>query len=69
MDGLRVGGAAIDAAIEEQQSKGKGTFKPFLSNIYWDQDKQDKYLLFLTPIESEEELDILGSPQLDVIKI
>lgn len=46
---FRRGGAAIQEATEK--SGQGGDFKPFLPSIYWKNDKESKYVLFLTPVE------------------
>lgn len=47
----RKGGQAIDEAVEARKNRGDGDFKPFLPNFFWKDDKDFKYLLFLTPVE------------------
>lgn len=53
-DALRKGSAAIDAALESR--KNGGDFRPFLPNIFWKNDKDFRYLLFLNPLEEIPEL-------------
>lgn len=48
MPEFRRGGAAIQEATE---NRGGGDFKPFLPNIFWKNDKESHYILFLTPVE------------------
>lgn len=47
---IRRGREAIQAATKAAKSRG-GDFKPFIRRIFWTEDKQERYLLFLNPIE------------------
>jgi hypothetical protein len=48
MPNFRRGAAEITAAAER---KGGGSFRSFVPQIKWDEDKEEKFLLFLNPIE------------------
>jgi hypothetical protein len=48
MPNFRRGAAAIEEAAK---SKGGGSFRPFVPQIKWKDDKEEKFLLFLNPIE------------------
>lgn len=40
-----------EAIREAQENKGGGNFRPFVPTIRWTEDKESRYLLFLTPAE------------------
>lgn len=48
---LRKGGEAIDKANEDAKKNSGGSFKPFLSSIYWSGDGDEHYVLILNPVE------------------
>ena len=56
-DALRKGAKAIDEAVEARK-QGGGEFKPFLPNIFWKDDKDYRYLMFLNPLEEVNEFDL-----------
>ena len=62
-DALRKGSKAIDEAVEARK-QGGGDFTPFLSNIFWRNDKDFRYLLFLNPIEESPQVHVFH-PYLD----
>jgi hypothetical protein len=56
MSEVRRGSAAIQEAAK---SSGGGEFKPFLRSIYWGEDGQEHYLLFLNDIEELPLFDMI----------
>lgn len=48
MPNFRRGVEHIDKANE---SKGSGDFKPFMPNLYWKDDGQERYVLILNPVD------------------
>lgn len=59
MGEIRRGSAAIQEAIDANENRQGGSFKPFLPNIFWKDDKEAKYLLFLNPIEEIPQFDVV----------
>lgn len=62
-DALRKGTKAIDEALEAR--KNGGEFRPFLQNIFWKNDKDFRYLLFLNPIEEIPQVEFHPYVDLD----
>lgn len=56
MPEFRRGGAAIQEATE---NTGSGEFTPFLPNLYWKNDKEAKYVLFLNTAEDFVTADMI----------
>jgi len=56
MSEVRRGSAAIQEAAK---SSGGGEFKPFLRSIYWGEDGQEHYVLFLNDIEDLPLFDMI----------
>jgi hypothetical protein len=56
---FRRGREEIQKVVEERNSSDGGSFTPFLPNIYWKDDKEEKYLLFLNDIDSIPRLDLI----------
>lgn len=48
MSEIRRGSAAIQEAAK---SSGKGDFRPFLPALYWKDDQEERYILFLNEVE------------------
>lgn len=59
MGEIRRGSAAIQEAIDANENRSGGAFKPFLPNIFWKDDKEARYLLFLNPIEEIPQFDVV----------
>ena len=57
MPTFRRGAAEIEKST--QRAKG-GNFGKFAPSIYWQEDKEQKYLLFLNPIEDIPRLDMIN---------
>lgn len=57
MPQFRRGSAEIEKST---QRKGGGSFGKFAPSIYWSDDKEAKYLLFLNPIEDVPRLDMIN---------
>jgi hypothetical protein len=56
MSEIRRGSAAIQEAAK---SSGKGEFRPFLPSIYWKDDQEEHYILFLNEIEDTPLFDMI----------
>lgn len=54
MPDFRRGAAAIEEAAT---SRGGGNFRPFVPTIQWKDDKEEKYILFLTPVDEIPTVD------------
>lgn len=70
---IRRGKAAIDEA--NKRSGGNGDFTPFIKSIYWKEDGEERYLLFLTPVDESPQFDLIefipterGYPETTVAK-
>jgi hypothetical protein len=48
------------AEIEKSTQRKGGSFGKFAPSIYWSEDKEAKYLLFLNPIEDIPRLDMIN---------
>jgi hypothetical protein len=55
---FRRGREAIEEAVEKRNSSG-GSFTPFLPNIFWKEDKEEKYLLFLNALVDIPTADLI----------
>lgn len=56
MSEIRRGSAAIQEAAK---SSGKGEFRPFLPAIYWKDDQEERYILFLNEVEDMPLFDMI----------
>lgn len=56
MGNIRRGSAAIQEAAERT---GSGDFKPFLPKFYWNEDGQERFVLFLNEIEDLPLFDMI----------
>lgn len=56
---IRRGGAAIDEAVQNVKDGGGGGFPPFIPNLFWAKDHDEKYLLFLNPISEIPQFDMI----------
>lgn len=52
------GAAAITEAAESR--RGDGNFRPFIPAIYWKEDREERYILFLNDIDSIPTLEMIG---------
>lgn len=57
MPQFRRGAAEIEKSTQRSKGGGFGKFAP---SIYWSEDKEAKYLLFLNPIEDVPRLDMIN---------
>lgn len=57
---IRRGAAAIQAAVDANENRGGGSFKPFLPGLFWKDDKESRYLLFLNTIEEVPQFDAVS---------
>jgi hypothetical protein len=46
--------------VADERNSGGGGFTPFLPNIYWKENNEEKYLLFLNDIDSIPRIDVIG---------
>lgn len=60
MPDFRRGASAIAQAAADAKSKQKGSFSPFAPTIFWKDDGDEKYLLFLNPLEDIPQVDAIG---------
>ncbi len=58
MGDIRRGSAAIQEAAESAK-RGDGTFRPFIPSIYWKEDKEERYVLFLNEIDVIPTFDMI----------
>lgn len=56
MSEIRRGSAAIQDAAK---SSGGGDFRPFLPSLYWKEDQQERYILFLNEVEDMPLFDMI----------
>lgn len=56
---IRRGRASIKEAQEAAKNRGSGNFRPFIPNIFWKEDGESRYVLFLNDIESIPQFDII----------
>jgi hypothetical protein len=59
MGEIRRGADAIQEAIDANENRQGGSFKPFLPSIFWKDDKEARYLLFLNPIDDIPQFDVV----------
>lgn len=60
MPDFRRGASAIAQAAADAKTKQKGSFTPFAPNIFWKDDGDEKYLLFLNPLDEIPQVDAIG---------
>ena len=58
MSEIRRGSSAIQEAADS--SKGGGDWRPFVPAIYWKEDKEERYVLFLNEIEEIPLFDLIS---------
>lgn len=56
---FRRGASAIEKAQEKAKAGGEG-FRPFAPSIFWQNDGDERYLLFLNPIEEIPTVDMIS---------
>lgn len=55
---IRRGKAAIDEATKSSGRRG-GDFKPFVKSIFWRDDGDERFLLFLNPVDEVPQFDLI----------
>lgn len=60
MPEFRRGASAIAQAAVDAKNKQKGSFTPFAPKIFWKDDGDEKYLLFVNPLDEIPQAETIG---------